>query len=526
MTESFTTTPRCRRPDPNSGEGERLGPEQFTERRRRRLIKGLRSVARLAVVEGRARRHEVVLCDRVAAVRSELLEIAALLHWAQSCDEGTGTALHWLLTDGCDSPLYNPDVPERHLSDVLDRAREALSGADPSSAGGAGAAASACDAPDFRSTRSRCAEAPHQSQPRPGEHRRTMTHRCAANLTADTTLSPVDAAADFVDLLASIERRAGAEQPTLPTVSEHTETHAAFWNRLIPALRRADLELASTELPGARAAVRAVLDPWMMRSPYWWRARSKPHGFPGDYQMIEALHRLESLTEADPGEPVIVNLLAELTRTVAGVQALWHRRRWFSMLICNSMATRRPEQPLRLLDIAGGGSRHLRDAIARCGGSRIDATLIDHDPAALAHAHTWLTATDTNTAQLICSPANDLLAPLKLPDASADFDIVLCTGLLDYLPQAEARILLTHLASRVAAGGTLAVCAVASDDGSREVKEWISDWKLSYRTAQDVRALFAPDACPATSCSPDGGLMYATVRQSEADRARHATRDA
>ncbi len=77
------------------------------------------------------------------------------------------TALHWLLTDWCGSPLYNRDVPERHLSDVLDRAREALSSADPSSAGGAGDAASACDAPDFRSTRSRCAEAPHQSQPRP-----------------------------------------------------------------------------------------------------------------------------------------------------------------------------------------------------------------------------------------------------------------------------------------------------------------------------------------------------------------------
>jgi hypothetical protein len=63
-----------------------------------------------------ARTPEPLLHYRAAAVRTDLLEIAALLEHAHNPDPARVAALHDLLANGCDSPLYNTDV---HISELL-----------------------------------------------------------------------------------------------------------------------------------------------------------------------------------------------------------------------------------------------------------------------------------------------------------------------------------------------------------------------------------------------------------------------
>ncbi len=48
-------------------------------------------------------------------MRTELLEIAATLERAQNPDPACVATLHELLANGCDSPLYNPDI---HISEL------------------------------------------------------------------------------------------------------------------------------------------------------------------------------------------------------------------------------------------------------------------------------------------------------------------------------------------------------------------------------------------------------------------------
>jgi hypothetical protein len=73
-----------------------------------------------------ARRRETLLHYRVAAVRSDLLEIAALLERAQHPDPASMAALHELLANGCDSPLYNADIHVSELRATLHHIRAAL----------------------------------------------------------------------------------------------------------------------------------------------------------------------------------------------------------------------------------------------------------------------------------------------------------------------------------------------------------------------------------------------------------------
>lgn len=88
----------------------------MSPRTRRRLVASLRNLAsREAPRGGTRRRFEVLLHDRVALVRADLLEIAALLEQAPDPEPWCVTELHRLLTDGCESPLFNRDVHPSEL---------------------------------------------------------------------------------------------------------------------------------------------------------------------------------------------------------------------------------------------------------------------------------------------------------------------------------------------------------------------------------------------------------------------------
>jgi hypothetical protein len=67
-----------------------------------------------------------LLRDRVTAVRTDLLELAVMLERADDPDPARVAALHDLLANGCDSPLYNPEVHVSELRATLYYVRSGL----------------------------------------------------------------------------------------------------------------------------------------------------------------------------------------------------------------------------------------------------------------------------------------------------------------------------------------------------------------------------------------------------------------
>jgi hypothetical protein len=94
---------------------ERKAAQLVSARTRRLLIRWLRRTAAHANRAHADQRRDLLLHNRVAAVRIELLEIAALLEHRQHVDQVCVKVLKDLLANGCDSPLYNPDV---HISEL------------------------------------------------------------------------------------------------------------------------------------------------------------------------------------------------------------------------------------------------------------------------------------------------------------------------------------------------------------------------------------------------------------------------
>jgi hypothetical protein len=98
-------------------------------RNRRALARMLRGIAKDAIDPNPLRRPLDVLSHyRAAAVRTDLLEIAAMLERAHNPDPLCVAALRHLVRDGI-SPLYNPAVHVSKLHTTLDYIRSGLSGA-------------------------------------------------------------------------------------------------------------------------------------------------------------------------------------------------------------------------------------------------------------------------------------------------------------------------------------------------------------------------------------------------------------
>jgi hypothetical protein len=96
-------------------------------RDQRALARWLRRTAnRTPPPRSLTRTPEPLLHHRVAAVRSNLLEIAAILERGRSPDPTRVAAVRDLLANGCDSPLYNPDIHISELHATLDYIQSCL----------------------------------------------------------------------------------------------------------------------------------------------------------------------------------------------------------------------------------------------------------------------------------------------------------------------------------------------------------------------------------------------------------------
>jgi hypothetical protein len=97
------------------------------ERKRRALVQRLRRAADRALETDQISVHpEALLRYRAAAVRADLLEIAAMLERAQTPTPACFAALDELLSADRDSPLYNPRIPVAELHTTLDEIRSGL----------------------------------------------------------------------------------------------------------------------------------------------------------------------------------------------------------------------------------------------------------------------------------------------------------------------------------------------------------------------------------------------------------------
>ena len=315
------------------------------------------------------------------------------------------------------------------------------------------------------------------------------------------------------DMLQTIDGQAQRAERTVPTATERADIGSTFWHAM-RTFETIDRRVDASQRARCAAAARQLLHPWLLRSDHWSRSYLKPYGYAGDFRTLERIYELERDPCSDPTKPVAVNLADYLYRTVDSVHALWHRRRWYAELVSELLATRDTRRPVRILDLACGGSRHMRDVLGNeTADGSVELTFLDPDPAALTFIRSWLPSHLRAGTRFICAPVRDARR-LVLGGASETFpgfDLVISTGACDYLGPVAARELLLEMTRLSRSGGLVAVSNFAPEDGSRIVKDWIVQWPLTYRRVSALRELVPEGNSVGFDRSPDGGLLHALV---------------
>lgn len=246
-------------------------------------------------------------------------------------------------------------------------------------------------------------------------------------------------------------------------------------------------------------------------------ARFKPHGYAGDYEMLERIVRYDCRPSAGDGALPWGLAFDRYFQSQAAPQAVRNR----TTLVAEALAAegRARTGATRMISLGSGSAADIAQGLEALGDDerrRTHVTLLDLDPHALEFAERRLAP--LGAGGIVAARENLLRLPRKPPERfGAPADLIACTGLFDYLTTADGAALLDWLWRALAPGGRLLVFNFAPWHTSRAYMEWIGNWYLLYRNEGELRALAElagiPDSAQTLCAEPLGIDLYLEIRK-------------
>lgn len=250
--------------------------------------------------------------------------------------------------------------------------------------------------------------------------------------------------------------------------------------REFDALHQGDAELVAQ----ARKLFLERSAPWFDQSWIAHRSRSKPSGFPGDYEMLIKLYQQTTPARGVGG---YLDLCIQDLPLARAVRARLNCAREFLLEALQSRSG-----TVRILDIASGPCREFENWPALASNTEVEVVAMDSDPAALEYVRTQI------ASQL---PAGTRLRPVRhnaLRTRSAEatirqfgrFDVIYSVGLCDYLTDDHLIALFSAWRETLQEGGMLYIAFKDTVEYDHTPYQWHLDWYFYQRTQADVLALY------------------------------------
>jgi extracellular factor (EF) 3-hydroxypalmitic acid methyl ester biosynthesis protein len=335
--------------------------------------------------------------------------------------------------------------------------------------------------------------------------------------------------ADLRAALVSAQELLGAEERALASedrrrrVEAEADYLAVIAPDLLETLEQAKHDLARmvdgfTEAEHAehRAYCALHLGPLLGTSPFLRRAREKPLGYAGDYEMMNMLYR-------DPaeGESLFARALNICFTHEPAAQANKNRISYIGNLIRKAL-DEHPGRRIRIASLGCGPAREIEALLENSPelGKRLDVALIDQEERAIAYCERTLGPLAAATGariQYIREGLRALLTRDSLADKLGARELIYSAGLFDYLEQRMFARITSVLYEALVPSGVLAIGNVAAHNPSRWVMEYFSEWFLIHRTPEQLLGL-AADLQPrptqvTVDAEPSGINLFLLVRR-------------
>jgi hypothetical protein len=223
------------------------------------------------------------------------------------------------------------------------------------------------------------------------------------------------------------------------------------------------------------------------------RARTKPLGYAGDHE-IQARMWEQACCDHPLGR-----LFDHYFLALAAPQAVRARMLHVAATLAAERLAR-SGAPYRVVSVGSGPGLDIQAglfALPECERSGVEVTLLDLDPEALEHASRRI-APLLPEGGLFSRRENlyRLAAKKSLAADLAGADLIVCTGLFDYLADEGAAGMLRFFWQSLGPGGQMLVGNFAPHNPTRAYMEWIGNWYLIYRTAEGFSDLAAAAGIP------------------------------
>jgi extracellular factor (EF) 3-hydroxypalmitic acid methyl ester biosynthesis protein len=283
----------------------------------------------------------------------------------------------------------------------------------------------------------------------------------------------------------------GAPNPVLASLER--SLRAGFVPEFLRLSDAIDAEIRA--LPGGHHNEQAKewclrqLQEFIMLSPACHRARMKPFGYPGDYEVMNFIY--ERFFE---GSSLFARSIGLAFSEAVCCKAVRYRKDLVKRQLKALLSRRAGSQgPVRVLSVAAGPAQELFELFQEVDEIPVplEVVLFEQDKNALAHAFRRLTPAvearfpDRVRMLFLHDSIKRLLRDAELFAPFGSFDLVYSCGLFDYLQQRTATVLARRLASTSAPGGQLLVANMV-DHPARVLQEIHLDWHLIYRTREEM----------------------------------------
>ncbi|NLF68907.1 MAG: ChaN family lipoprotein [Candidatus Anammoximicrobium sp.] len=256
---------------------------------------------------------------------------------------------------------------------------------------------------------------------------------------------------------------------------------------------------------------------WLEVGTLQWRARTKPRGYAGDFEM------LEQICAHHVCDHPLGAVFDRFFQAQAAPQAVRNRTALIAQSVVQFVRACRATT-VHVVSVGSGPAIDLQRACTALTAPerrRLRLTLLDLDPLALDQARLRLSAV-IDGPQL--RPVRENLFRLGQPgrgnDAWRETDFLICSGLFDYLDETAAAALLSHFWDSLRPGGGALVFNFAPHNPSRAYMEWIGNWYLTYRDRRQLRDAAAragiPDDCVTLEAESSGVNLYWRIRRPSA----------
>ena len=283
-------------------------------------------------------------------------------------------------------------------------------------------------------------------------------------------------------------------------------TELVHWDFLAPFLDQTERlfdtihDLPRSEQESLKSYSQRYLDGYFMKAPWMHRARTKPLGYPGDYEVMNHIYgrRMQ-------GRSLIGQAINYASLHSPAARAVRNRRDMlkFELKRLCERSISDNDEPISILSVAAGPAQETYELLSEIKMLHrpINIVLFDQDAAALAFAYGRLKRLveqrwpDKVRLIYLHDSIRRLLEDADIFKGFGPFDAIICSGLYDYLRHPTAVKLTSHMYNYTRPGGLVYIGNMVPSNPSRWIMEHHLEWHLLYRTHEEILN-FSQEACP------------------------------